>query len=189
MEVIAEEDRAFVEDEWYKMSALKLKRTFEVRLRKKWYHKHSDSWKNIWILASCYHDTNEDGSLKSIMGFITDIILQKQAQEDAVERATLSEQLARSQKEANEIQIRSRKEAEDAQRSMEKFMDITSHEMRNPLCAILQSADGIATSLLEFKTSPKTTIMSEELVDATLDAVQIITVGPLAAIVHHCANI
>lgn len=68
-------------------------------------------------------------------------------------------------------------EAEEARKGMEKFMDITSHEMRNPLSAILQSADGIATSLQEFQTSPKTTIISDDLVDSNIEAVQIITVG------------
>ena len=177
MDVILEEDKAMIEDEWYKMSVLRLKRTFETRLQKKWYHKHSASWKNVWILASCYHDTNEDGSIKNITGFITDISLQKQAQDDAIERATLSEKLALSQKEATEIQMRSRIEAEDARMSMEKFMDITSHEMRNPLSAILQSADGMATSLSEFQSSAKKDVISDELVEANLEAVQIINVG------------
>ena len=177
METILETDRVLFLEEWHKMSVLRLKRTFEVRLKKKWHHKQSDTWKNVWILASFGHDVEEDGSLKSIMGFITDISLQKQAQEDAVERAVLSEQLARSQKEANEIQISSRMKAEEARRRMEKFMDITSHEMRNPLSAILQSADGIATSLSEFQDFPKPTVDPDEFIKNTLEAVQIIIVS------------
>ncbi|KAF6225924.1 hypothetical protein HO173_012696 [Letharia columbiana] len=175
MGIIMEEDRPYVEQEWYNMSELKLKRTFEVRLTHKWHHKESGTWKNKWILASCGHDENEDGSLKSVMGSVTDISLLKQAQEDALERAALSEKLAQSQKDANEIQVRSRIEAEEARKSMEKFMDITSHEMRNPLSAILQSADGIAASLLEFRASSKTPIFSDELVESNLEAIQIIS--------------
>lgn len=175
MSIVMEEDRPYVEQEWYNMSELRLKRTFELRLIHKWHHKESGTWKHKWIIASCGQDENEDGSLKSIMGSITDISLLKQAQEDALERATLSEKLAQSQKEANEIQIRSRIEAEEARKSMEKFMDITSHEMRNPLSAILQSADGIASSLLEFQASSKTSVLSNELVEGTLEAIQIIT--------------
>lgn len=176
MNVVMEDDRPFTADQWHYMAVLREKRTFEIRLTKQWYHKSTDSWKNTWILACCGHEQNDDGSLKSVMGCITDISLQKQAEEDAVERAKLSEKLARSEQEANEIQVRSAIEAEDARKSMEKFMDITSHEMRNPLSAILQSADGIATSLLEFQASPKTTIISDELVESNLEAVQIITV-------------
>lgn len=171
-----EEDRPFVEQEWYNLSELSLKRTFELRLVRKWHHKESGTWKNKWIIASCGPFKNEDGSLKSVMGSITDISLLKQAQEDALERATLSEKLAQSRQEANEIQVRSRIEAEEARKSMEKFMDITSHEMRNPLSAILQSADGITSSLLEFQASSKTPIISDELVEGNLEAVQIITV-------------
>lgn len=176
MNIIMEDDRPYIEQEWYNMVELRLKRTFEVRFIHKWYHKESGTWKNKWIIASCCQDENEDGSLKSIMGTITDISLLKQAQEDALERATLSEKLAQSQKDANEIQIRSRIEAEEARKSMEKFMDITSHEMRNPLSAILQSADGIASSLLEFQASSKTLVVSDELVEGNLEAIQIITV-------------
>ena len=47
--------------------------------------------------------------------------------------------------------------------------------MRNPLSAILQSADGIASSLSEFQSSSKTQVVSEELVESNLEAVQIIT--------------
>jgi hypothetical protein len=176
MNVVMEDDRPFTTDQWHHLAVLREKRAFEIRLTKKWFHKPTDSWKYTWILACCGHEQNEDGSLKSVMGCITDISLQKQAEEDAVERAKLSEKLARSEQEANEIQVRSAIEAEDARKSMEKFMDITSHEMRNPLSAILQSADGIATSLLEFQASPKTPVVSDELVEMNLEAVQIITV-------------
>lgn len=176
MSIILEEDRHYLEQEWYNLIELMLRRTFEIRITHKWYHKESGTWKHKWIIASCGQVVNEDGSLKSVVGSITDISLLKQAQEDALERATLSEKLAQSQKEANEIQVRSRIEAEEARSSMEKFMDITSHEMRNPLSAIVQSADGIASSLLEFQSSSKTPIVSNELVESNLEAIQIINV-------------
>lgn len=177
MNIVADEDKAMTEENWHVMSAGLEKRTFELRLTKKWYHKESGTWKNVWILACCGHEQNEDGSLRSVMGCITDVSLQKQAQEDAVERATLSEQLARSQQQANEIQIRNAIEAEEARKGMEKFMDITSHEMRNPLSAIVQSADGISSSLLEFQASSKNAMLSDELVASNLEAIQIITVS------------
>lgn len=50
-----------------------------------------------------------------------------------------------------------------------------SHEMRNPLSAMLMCADGIADSLKEFKAlKEKTEIISEELVESNLDAAQTI---------------
>lgn len=184
MSIILEEDRHYLEQEWYNLVELMLRRTFEIRIKHKWYHKESGTWKHKWIIASCGQVENEDGSLKSVVGSITDISLLKQAQEDALERATLSEKLAQSQKEANQIQVRSRIEAEEARSSMEKFMDITSHEMRNPLSAIVQSADGIASSLLEYQSSSKTPIVSNELVENNLEAIHIINVR--YRIVHYC---
>ena len=55
------------------------------------------------------------------------------------------------------------------------YQSLNRHEMRNPLSAILQSADGIAKSLIEFQSSTKTSIVSDELVESNLEAVEIIT--------------
>ena len=76
---IMEEDRPMVEQEWYNLSELRLKRTFEMRIIHKWYHRESGTWKHKWIMASCGQDENEDGSLKSVIGSFTDISLLKQA--------------------------------------------------------------------------------------------------------------
>ena len=55
-------------------------------------------------------------------------------------------------------------------------MDITSHEMRNPLSAILQCADDISTSMSNYKLAPdKSTVMSEDFVHGILEAAQIIS--------------
>ncbi|KAL9118981.1 MAG: hypothetical protein Q9187_004467 [Circinaria calcarea] len=308
MGAVFEDDIATMEKQWHKLTVLKMNCTFELRLRKRWYHADSKTWKNVWILATANPVLNEDGSPKSVMGCITDISLQKQAQEDALERATLSEQITRITQEANEnekkfkqmaelspcgmfyyspeglliwansqyydmtgnsrdpkdqytksfysataeedhalldrefhkitvekkqvrfefrtkrpwintmsgkpvketawllceafpvldedgsvkdimgtttdishlkwaesLQMRSRIAAEEARASLERFIDITSHEMRNPLSAILQSADGIASSLIEFQSSSKTHVILEELVESNLEAIQIIT--------------
>ena len=55
----------------------------------------------------------------------------------------------------------------------ENFIDITSHEMRNPLSAILQCADEISSSLIDFRTSNSSTI-DPELVNSNIDAAQTI---------------
>ena len=67
---------------------------------------------------------------------------------------------------------------------MEKFMDITSHEMRNPLSAIVQSADGIYSSLLEFQASSRTPILLDELIESNLEASRIINVCHYR--LHYC---
>ena len=99
MDMVLEDDRSLMEREWHNLTISRTKRTFELRLKKKWHHQATNSWRNIWILASASNEENEDGTtMKSIMGCITDISLQKLTQEDALERATLSEQLSESEK-------------------------------------------------------------------------------------------
>ncbi|KAL8918100.1 MAG: hypothetical protein Q9208_007540 [Pyrenodesmia sp. 3 TL-2023] len=58
-----------------------------------------------------------------------------------------------------------------ARKSQERFMDITSHEMRNPLSAILQSADGIVSSMLELESTNSKDVPSE-IAQSTLEAAQ-----------------
>lgn len=48
---------------------------------------------------------------------------------------------------AQGLQERRIREAEEAKRQQNEFIDITSHEMRNPLSAILISADDIGDTL------------------------------------------
>jgi signal transduction histidine kinase len=50
---------------------------------------------------------------------------------------------------AENLQKRQLIEADETRRSQNNFIDITSHEMRNPLSAIVQCADGIASALSE----------------------------------------
>ena len=52
-----------------------------------------------------------------------------------------------------------RQQALEMKRAQENFMDMTSHEMRNPLSAIFQCADAIVNSLSQFQQSSST--MSE----------------------------
>jgi signal transduction histidine kinase len=50
---------------------------------------------------------------------------------------------------AENLQKRQLIEADETRRAQNNFIDITSHEMRNPLSAIVQCADGIVTALSE----------------------------------------
>src|ERR1700742_611201 len=64
-------------------------------------------------------------------------------------------------------------EAVELKRQQENFIDITSHEMRNPLSAILQCADEISTQLSDFRES-KSDIIDPELISNSIDAAQTI---------------
>jgi signal transduction histidine kinase len=52
---------------------------------------------------------------------------------------------------AEDIQSQRRLEALEMKRQQENFMDITSHEIRNPLSAVLQCADSIVTTLSTYQ--------------------------------------
>jgi len=104
-----------------------------------------------WVLLTANPELASDGSLRSVMGSITDISHLKWAQG---------------------LQNQRLLEAEETRRRQNEFIDITSHEMRNPLSAILQCADGISSTLtacLANKTS-----LGEEEVKSCLEASQII---------------
>ncbi|KAF9692698.1 hypothetical protein EKO04_009188 [Ascochyta lentis] len=79
-----------------------------------------------WVLASSSPELGPDGQVVSIMGSITDISQMKWAQG------------------LQETRLR---EAEETKRQQNEFIDITSHEMRNPLSAILICSDDIRDTL------------------------------------------
>ena len=61
----------------------------------------------------------------------------------------------------------------ELKRQQENFIDITSHEMRNPLSAILQCADEISTLLGDFRSSGSESIDAGIVADS-IDAAQTI---------------
>ncbi|KAK5083305.1 hypothetical protein LTR16_008283, partial [Cryomyces antarcticus] len=79
-----------------------------------------------WILSTAFPEIDEDGSVVAIMGWLTDIS---------------------SQKWSERLQAQRLEDALETKRQSENFIDMTSHEMRNPLSAIIQSADGIIAAL------------------------------------------
>ena len=127
MSVILEDDQSLMEKEWINLTMAQVKRTFELRLKKRWSDKTSGKSSPTWILVSASQEKNEDGSTKSVMGCITDISLQKQAQADALERAALSEQLIIRTQEAAESEKKFKQMAELAPCGPYQLMDRASH--------------------------------------------------------------
>lgn len=80
-----------------------------------------------WVMFIAQPEIAADDTLRSVMVSITDISKTKWAQN------------------LREHQLL---EAEEQRRQQNEFIDITSHEMRNPLSAILQCADDIALTLV-----------------------------------------
>lgn len=97
----------------------------ETRLKRKWTPPGTNEEQPCWILASAIPDV-QGGEVVGVLGCITDI-----------KELKWSEQLQRNAADA----------AKEAKRLQEKFIDTTSHEMRNPLSAIMQCADGIGNFL------------------------------------------
>lgn len=105
----------------------------EFRFKAPWSEKYRDTNREgeTWVLFSAYPEPYADsGKLKSIFGSITNISQQKWAEG---------------------IQTRKMEEAVELKRQKDNFIDITSHEMRNPLSAILQCSDEITTSLNNYR--------------------------------------
>ncbi|RDW80862.1 hypothetical protein BP5796_05560 [Coleophoma crateriformis] len=86
-------------------------------------------WTDTHLILALYPDLDDDGSVKSVMSCITDV----------------------SELKWNEAQLRKRmNQAIKIQQQQERFIDMTSHEMRNPLSALIGCADEIITSLKSY---------------------------------------
>ena len=151
MEAVKPEDHALVEQLWQDLVVGTKAVSSEFRFKAQW-EDRSGTRGDTWVLFSGYPEKYGDGRLKVIFGSITNISQQKWAEG---------------------IQTRKMEEAVELKRQQENFIDITSHEMRNPLSAILQCSDEIASSLTRFRKSGDRAI-SDELLTSCLDAAQII---------------
>lgn len=123
----------------------------ELELKKPWYDPAIGEEIENWVLCDWF---DEDGDVRTIMGSVTDITLQKRSAKDAEARAQLSEQLLQHTQEAEALQSSdSRKpRSPDASRTLltyhcskllqaqirwNSIINVSScSEMRNPLSAI-----------------------------------------------------
>lgn len=152
MNSVKDEDQDLVHDLWRTILEKKIPMTAEFRFKTTW-EDSNGSKGDTWVLASVYPEKDYDGTLKSIFGSVTNISQQKWAED---------------------FQKRRMEEAIELKRQQENFIDITSHEMRNPLSAILQCADGISTSLTDFRARHRTDKPTLEILDSNIDAAQTI---------------
>lgn len=143
---VQEEDKARLESSWAKLRKERV--TISVEFRFTCSKRTGDKSMDTWVLMSAFPEKAQDGSLKGIFGCITDISTQKWAER---------------------VQNERREEAVELKRQQENFIDITSHEMRNPLSAILQCADQIANNVTAF-TSHHVKEEVETLLESCVDA-------------------
>ncbi|SLM36137.1 hsp90-like protein [Lasallia pustulata] len=152
MASVKDEDLERVKDLWTNLVQNTIPLNAEFRFKAPWVDRNGTRG-DTWVLASAYPEKNEDGNLKSVFGSITNISQQKWAED---------------------LQKRRMEEAVELKRQQENFIDITSHEMRNPLSAILQCADEISSSLTNFKLEQAASQPPTELVDSNIEAAQTI---------------
>ncbi|KAK7998912.1 hypothetical protein PG991_014587 [Apiospora marii] len=128
MEQIAESSKKHMQDGWHQMVVERTPWSGEVQMKKIYVQPVDLNGEAIeyWLLVTSQPELAPDGSVRSIMGSITDISHLKWAQG---------------------LQNRRLQEAEETRRQQNEFIDITSHEMRNPLSAILQCSDDIVSTL------------------------------------------
>jgi len=152
LDAVKDEDQKLVEKMWETLVVDKKPVSFEFRFKAPWQDRRGDKGET-WVLFSSYPEKDEAGNLKVVFGSITNISEQKWAEN---------------------IQTKKMEEAVELKRQQENFIDITSHEMRNPLSAILQCSDEISGSLTQFRQSGNKTL-PEDLVNSCLDAAQTIS--------------
>ena len=153
MDSIKDDDREMVEKLWFNLVHNTVALNAEFRFKAQWTDR-SGTKGDTWVLASAYPEKSEDGKLKVIFGSITNISQQKWAEH---------------------FEKRRMEEAVEMKRQQENFIDITSHEMRNPLSAILQCADEITTSLTDYKHHHTSYRSVSDLMDNSIDAAQTIS--------------
>ncbi|TKA49924.1 hypothetical protein B0A55_13328, partial [Friedmanniomyces simplex] len=104
--------------------------TIEYRLKKPWKSVDDTTGQDLegetWLLANAFPDIGADGEVIAVMGWLTDVSHRRMAEKLLAQRLN---------------------DALENKRQTEAFIDMTSHEMRNPLSAILQSADSIVSTL------------------------------------------
>ncbi|KAK2059199.1 hsp90-like protein [Colletotrichum caudatum] len=103
--------------------------TAEIRLKTTWTAEDAGGnqitaprWVNATFMPVC----SSDGVVQSFTGCVSDVSLQKWQLEQETKRT---------------------EEAIDSKRQQDNFIDMTSHEMRNPLSAIIHCSDAIIASL------------------------------------------
>lgn len=158
VQCVRDEDKLGVETVWRRLVEEKTAVTHEFRFKgsKRLLDGHRV---DIWALMSAYPEKDDTGELKSIFGCITDISQQKWAEDFQKQRT---------------------EEAVELKRQQENFIDITSHEMRNPLSAVLQCADEISSSLQRYRQEEEDPLSHSSkklssLIDSCIEAAQTIS--------------
>ncbi|ROT37611.1 virulence sensor protein bvgS [Sodiomyces alkalinus F11] len=126
---VVEEDLPHLTESISKLSREAKPQVAEVRLKTTWIAQDK-AGNNItaprWVNATFMPVQDSDGVVQSVTGCLSDVSLPKWQLELETER---------------------KEEAIESKRQQDNFIDMTSHEMRNPLSAIVHCSDAIIASL------------------------------------------
>jgi PAS domain S-box-containing protein len=150
---VVDDDQEKVREMWNTMLDKRCAISLEFRFKTPW-HDRVGNKGSTWVLTSASPERDEDGRIQQIFGSMTDISAQKFAEN---------------------LQTRRMEEAVELKRQQERYIDTTSHEMRNPLSAILQCADSITGSLNEMRDANGLSKPQLDILDLTIDSAQTIT--------------
>lgn len=128
-ECVVKEDLHILQESLDKLVVSGRTETAEFRLRNGLVTEDSNGNSAVaprWVLATFMPVRSSDGVIQSFTGCLSDVSIQKWQLEQEKLR---------------------KEEAIESKRQQENFIDMTSHEMRNPLSAILHCTDAIIASL------------------------------------------
>lgn len=145
LDIIAEEDKQSSMLAWQTLQS-GITGTWEFRLKDRL---DSPSNRPRHLEAMAIPELDKDGKVESIHGWVTDITHRKLTESLMAQRL---------------------KDALETEKASERFIDTLSHELRNPLSAILQLADGILASVKQESGS-----FSTEVTASISDAAETIT--------------
>lgn len=148
--IILPEDLTYFEEQWRLACTSKTPTKYEYRLLIRPVDSPNAEHQLRWVEATSFPELDEDNHVIAIQGWLMDISDRKLAEN------LMSQRL---------------QDALETEKASERFIDMVSHEIRNPLSAILQLADGILTSLSSFTTDSS---LIKETVQLNIDAAQTI---------------
>jgi PAS domain S-box-containing protein len=153
MECIMEGSTKTMDEGWYRLVVEHIPWSGELQLKKQLMSSVNLNGESIdyWVLLTAQPEFASENTLRSITGSITEISHLKWVEG---------------------LQNRRLEEAEETRRQQNEFIDITSHEMRNPLSAILQCADDISSTLESYRS--QNSLPHPALLESCLDAAQTI---------------
>ncbi|KAJ8112319.1 hypothetical protein OPT61_g5287 [Boeremia exigua] len=154
--LVADEDLRRVEDDWSQMLAGKKSDGVQFRLKKTWVNQDGIV-SNIWVQSSNYPELNKDGTVVSILGTLFDISVSRHVESrnillkfPAIQMGGNSTNSKNGGSPGSEATAREVKDGSPGGvhgLMNDSFIDMTSHELRNPLSAVVQCADSVVSSL------------------------------------------